>query len=125
MFKDVCLQNKSGQSQIQVGSTYCTLLSSPHLLGYPLNHPVHTKGLSRCLSPPPTAIVCCQHHLSVLFEEFRHVGSHKPPFKDLAVLIKVLEAVPDVLVMSHKLFHYKILSAEYHLICNLLCCHII
>ena len=105
-------------------STQQTFLSSSHLLGYPLNHPVHVKSLSRCLSAPPTATVCCQYHLSVFFEEFSHAGSNKPPFKDLAALIKVLETVPDAPVMSHQFLHYKILSAEYHLICNLLCRHV-
>ena len=40
--------------------------------------------------------------------------------KDLAVLFKILETVPDAFVMSHQFLHYQILSAEYHLICNLL-----
>ena len=111
------------QIKLEASPCFC-YFSSPHLLRYLLDYPVHVKSLSRCLSAPPTATVCCQYHLSVFFEEFSHVGSNKPPFKDLAALIKVLETVPDTIIMSHKFLHYKILSAEYHLICNLLCSHV-
>ena len=53
--------------EVSLSSCNCPL-SSPHLLGYLLDYPVHVKGLSRCLSAPPTATVCCQYHLSVFFE---------------------------------------------------------
>ena len=136
IFKRIYLTNKKTSKSIPVNPglkwksleysvPFETLLLPLRLSGYFLYDTIHVESLSSSCSSPPAAVIVSEDYLSVFFEEFSHVGSYKPPFKDLAVLIKVLETVQDTIIMSHKFFYDKILVAENQVVHNLLCCHCI
>lgn len=93
-------------------------------LRYLLDHMIHVKSLSRCLSAPPPAVIVREYNLPVIFKHFCHIRCDKPPFKHIIQYLRVLNPVPETVVQSDQFIDHMTLFIQNQSVHNLLCCHI-